>query len=220
MFDVFVGVLPAAIGVALSPVGIIEVILVLFSKRARVNGPVFLLTIVTTVFAIPALGAFVLDVATKDSSDQPSTAKGWVLLAIGVLLLVVAARNWKNRADQSMPKVLDTIVGMGPTAVFVLALGVAAFNPKNLIVLLSAGTEAGASGESAGAIALGLLLFTVVATLPFSLSVGYMLFGGEQAKVRLDALRAWLIRRNKLIMAVILGILAVVLIGQGLTAIS
>ncbi len=36
-------VLPFAIGVAISPVPIIAVILVLFSARARVNGPVFTL---------------------------------------------------------------------------------------------------------------------------------------------------------------------------------
>ena len=36
-------VLPFAIGVAISPVPIIAVILVLFSTRARVNGPVFAL---------------------------------------------------------------------------------------------------------------------------------------------------------------------------------
>ena len=35
-------VLPFAVGVAISPVPIIAVILVLFSARARVNGPAFL----------------------------------------------------------------------------------------------------------------------------------------------------------------------------------
>jgi hypothetical protein len=36
-------VLPFAIGVAISPIPIIAVILMLFSNRANVNGPVFLL---------------------------------------------------------------------------------------------------------------------------------------------------------------------------------
>ena len=36
-------VLPFAIGIAISPVPIIAVILILFSTRARVNGPAFLL---------------------------------------------------------------------------------------------------------------------------------------------------------------------------------
>lgn len=220
MFEVFLGILPAAIGVALSPIGIIEMILVLFSTRARVNGPVFLVTLMVTAFAIPAIGAFVIDATTDDTTGQPSTVKGWVLLVFGVLLLVVAVKNWMNRADRSAPKVLDTISGMGPVAVMVLALGVAAFNPKNLIVLLGAGTEAGASGESVGTIVLALVLFTLVATAPFSVSVGYLLFGGEQAKVRLDAVREWLTSRNKLIMAIVLGVLAVVLIVQGIAALG
>ena len=36
-------VLPFAIGVAISPIPIIAVILMLFSNRAKVNGPAFLL---------------------------------------------------------------------------------------------------------------------------------------------------------------------------------
>ncbi len=220
MVEVFLGILPAAFGVALSPIGIIEMILVLFSRRARINGPVFLATVVASVFVLPAIGAFALDLATKESSDQPSTAKGWILLGVGILLLVVAFNSWRNRADRSMPKVLDTISNMGPKAVAFLAVGVAALNPKNLIVLLSAGTEAGASGASTGAIVIALGLFPLVATAPFSLAVGYMLFGGEAARVRLDALREWLTKNNKLIMAVVLAILGAVLLAQGIAAIG
>ena len=35
-------VLPFAIGIAISPIPIIAIILILFSDRARVNGPTFL----------------------------------------------------------------------------------------------------------------------------------------------------------------------------------
>lgn len=220
MWSVFVSLVPSAIGVSLSPIGIIELILVLFSRRARVNGVVFVLTLMVTVFAIPVVGAFAFDAVTDDSSDTPSTAKGVLLLVMGVVLMLVALRNWRNRADVSVPKVFDSIANMGPGPVFVLALGVTLFNPKNLIMLLAAGSQAGASGASQSEILVALLLFTLLATLPFIAAVAYILFGGETAKERLDGVREWLMTRNKMIMAVVLGLLAVALIGQGLTAVT
>jgi hypothetical protein len=134
------------------------------------------------------------------------------------LLLLVAFRNWRNRADHSVPAVFDTIGRMGPGAVFVLAVGVACFNPKNLIMLLAAGTEAGAVGDTTSAIVGGLVLFMLVATLPFSVAVGYMVFGGASASEQLERAREWLTSRNRMIMAVVLGVLALVLISKGLTA--
>jgi hypothetical protein len=212
--------LPSAIAMALSPVAIIELILVLFSQRARINGMVFLATLIAGVFLIPVIGAFAVSVATDDSTDQPSTVKGWIILIIGLLLLLVAIRNWRNRADPTVPAVFDSIAKMGPGAVFVLALGATLFNPKNLIVLLSAGTQAGASGESTTTIIVSLVVFTLLATSPFIVSVGYVLVGGETAKTRLDAVREWLMANNRLIMAIVLGALALVLLAQGWAAIT
>ena len=50
-------ILPQAIGVAISPVPIIAVILMLFSQRARSNGPAFLLG---WVLALAVVGSIVL----------------------------------------------------------------------------------------------------------------------------------------------------------------
>lgn len=54
-------VLPFAIGVAISPVPIIAVILVLFSARARVNGPVFALGWIVGVAVISTVVYLVAD---------------------------------------------------------------------------------------------------------------------------------------------------------------
>ena len=53
-------ILPQAIGVAISPVPIIAVILILFSQRARSNGPAFL---VGWVLALAVVGSIVLILA-------------------------------------------------------------------------------------------------------------------------------------------------------------
>ena len=63
----------------------------------------------------------------------------WIQLAFGVVLVLMALVNLRSYNSTDAPKVFDTIQGMGPGAVFVLALGVTLFNPKNLALLLSAG---------------------------------------------------------------------------------
>ena len=68
-------ILPQAIGVAISPVPIIAVILMLFSKRARSNGPAFL---VGWVLALVVVGSIVLVLANlgKISTERYTINSG------------------------------------------------------------------------------------------------------------------------------------------------
>ena len=139
MNGVLVGLVSSAIGFAVSPISLIELILVVFSKRARVNGIVFLLTLAVPLFLLPVLGATAVKAATGGSEAGGGSSGVWVQLAFGVVLLLMAAMNLRKYNDTDAPKVFDTIQNMGPGAVFVLAIGVTLFNPKNLALLLSAG---------------------------------------------------------------------------------
>ncbi len=214
---VFLAMLPAAIGFALSPLGLVEMILVLLSKRARTNSLVFLAAIVIPVFAVPFLGASGMDAGATTETER-GTAEGVVLLVIALILAALAARNFTRRHDTSAPAILDKIADMGPLAVLLLAPGVTVLNPKNLVVLLGAGAAAGRYNPSAGTLALAVGLFTLVAALPFLTATGYMQFGGPAAGARLSAWRTWLVRNNRLIMAGVLGVLALALGAQAVAA--
>jgi glucan phosphoethanolaminetransferase (alkaline phosphatase superfamily) len=220
MIDIVIGLIPAAIGVALSPAALIELILVLFSKRARLNGLVFVVTLMVSICAVAAIGAFAMNVTTDDSTDQPSTVKGIVLLILGLFALVIAWRNWTRRTDTSVPKVFDTIANMGPGAVFVLALGAVPLNPKNLVMVLAAGAQAAASGEPTATVVTALVVFTVLAASPFLVAIGYVLIAGSGAQERLGTVRDWLMSHNRLIMALVLGVLGLVIAGQGWAALA
>lgn len=215
-----VGLVPAAIGVALSPLAIIELILVLLSRRARVNGVVFVVTAVVTTLVVVAIGAFAVGAATDESSDEPSIVKGVVLLIVGVLVVALAARNWQRRRDTSVPKVFDSIADMGPGAVSLLAFSAIALNPKVAVIVLAAGAQAGASDEPARTIAAALVIFTMLASSPLLAALGYVIVRGEHARAQLDSVRSWLMDHTRVILAVVLGILGVVLVAQGWRAIA
>ena len=139
-------VLTFAIGVAISPVPIIAVILMLFSQRARVNGPAFL---VGWVVALTAVSTIVY-VASHDgnvaqTSSTASDSVSWGTIALGVGLLALARRNWRKRpapgVEPAMPKWLATVETVSPVKALGLGIALAAVNPKNLI--LTAGAAAG-----------------------------------------------------------------------------
>ena len=91
------GSLALAVGVALSPVPIIAVVLMLTTRRARVNGPLFVLG---WLAGLAVVGAVVLGVsgpAGASSSGSPATWVSWVKVALGLLLLLVAVRQFRGR---------------------------------------------------------------------------------------------------------------------------
>jgi hypothetical protein len=97
MTEAIGAVLPLAIGVAISPITIIAVILMLFSARARQNGPAFL---AGWVGALTVVGAIVLVLAEagRVGSDGSSSNLAALLKALlGVLFLLLAIRQWRTR---------------------------------------------------------------------------------------------------------------------------
>lgn len=204
--------LPLALGLALSPIPVIEMVLVLFSGRRGANSVAFVISLVLTTAVGLTLGAAGAR-AAGDTGEGQSTASTIVLAVLAVLLLGVGVQNLRNRADGSEPAVLARIRGMGPGAVAVLALGATLLNPKNLPLLLAAGaTLAGTAaplGWGAG--------FVVVATAPYWASALYALLGGSTSQARLDALRVRLTRHNRLIMGVLCTVLGLALLARVLT---
>ena len=213
-------VLPFAIGVAISPIPIIAVILMLFSNRAKVNGPVFLLGWVIGLSVVVAVLYGIAHAANAATDSTASDSVSWIKVGLGVVLLGAARRQYAKRPkpgdEPTMPKWMGTADDMKPGAAFVLALVCSAVNPKNLI--LAAGAAAGVAqvNDSVGDAVVALIVFVVIASLSVGGAVAYDLFGGEKAHAHLDDLKAWLSVHNAAVMAVLFLVFGVVLIAKGL----
>lgn len=206
-----IALVPIAIGFALSPVPIVELILVLFSRRRVVNSITFIVSLVAATTLAVVVGA-AGGQASGDTAAGPSTIVSVVLILLGLLLLVVGWRNWQNRADESEPKILTTIYEMGPVPVAVLAIGVSLFNPKNLPLLLAAGSTIGATSAP---LIIGIA-FIVLATLPYLVATLYSLLGGAGAAANLERMKAWLVAKNRLIMGIICILLGGILVAKAI----
>jgi threonine/homoserine/homoserine lactone efflux protein len=220
MIEGISAVLGFAVGVAISPVPIIAVILMLFSQRARVNGPAFAAGWVLAL-AIVSLVAYLLAVQGEDSSASTTTdVVAWGKVLFGVLFLLLAVRNWRSRpapgATPPMPKWMAGIDALAPGKALVLGLLLAGVNPKNLMLALAAGTAVAGLALPTNEAAWSLVVFVVLASLTIVLPVVYYLVGGAKAKATLDGLKDWLAVHNNAVMAVLLLVFGVDLIAKGL----
>ena len=214
-------ILTFAIGVAISPLPIIAVILVLFSARAKVNAPAFLLgwalslaVVSTVIFVIAHDG----NVATNTTADD---SVSWGKIVLGVGLLALARRNWRKRPAPGeaaeMPKWLATVESVSPVKAFGLAVALAVVNPKNLILTLGAAAGlAQVPGLSVTDAVVAIAVFVVLASVTIAGPVLYALVGGEKAKTTLDSAKAWLTMHNAAVLAVIFLVFGVDLIAKGL----
>ena len=213
-------ILTFAVGVAISPVPIIAVILMLFSRRARVNGPAFLIGWVIALAAVSAAVYALSDAGDASTSSTASDTISWGKIALGVVLLLFAARTWRRRPgpgeEAPAPKWMSGIDELTAGKALGLGLLLAGVNPKNLI--LTAGAAAGLAqlGLSTSDAVISLIVFVVIGSLTIAGPVVYYIAGGEHAKVRLDTVKAWLAVHNGAVMAVLFLVFGANLIAKGI----
>lgn len=212
--------LPLAVGVAISPIPIIAVILMLLAPRARGTSAGFLAGWLLGIAG--ATTVFLLLAGTLDmgSSDSTSAAASWIKLALGVLLLGLAARQWRGRPSPgeqpTMPKWMAAIDRF--TAVKAAGLGVllSAVNPKNLLLSAAAGATIAGGNLSAAGDVWSVVLFTAIAASTVAVPVlGYAVARKRMAGP-LQALHGWLTMHSGAVMATVLLVIGVVLLGKGL----
>jgi Sap, sulfolipid-1-addressing protein len=212
--------LPLAIGIAISPIPIIACILMLFSVRARVNGPAFLIGWVAGITLVTLL-VFRLSDATGATDEASGPSLGDILiLLLGLGAIALGVKQWKGRPkpgeEAAMPKWMQAIDGFTPVKALGFGILLSALNPKNLGLAIAAGVaidQATAAGGNAVAME---ILFVVLASVSIAVPVVYMLVGGEGAKHTLDGWKTWLGANNAAVMAVLFIVIGAKLVGSGL----
>jgi hypothetical protein len=213
-------ILGFAVGVAISPVPIIAVILMLFSQRARINGPLFMAGWMVALALVSGLAYYAAVAGDASTSTSTADAISWGKILFGVLFLLMAVRTWRKRpapgAEAPMPKWMAGIDDLKPGKALIFGLLLAGLNPKNLMLSLAAGAGLAALGLSTSEAVGSLVVFVAVGSFTIAGPVVYYLVGGEKAKTTLNELKGWLAAHNDAVMAVLFLVLGVDLISKGL----
>jgi threonine/homoserine/homoserine lactone efflux protein len=214
-------VLSFGVGVALSPIPIIGVVLMLGTRRARSNGPAFILG---WTLGLAVAGTIVLLLSSGADASEEGEPADWVnvlKLVLGLLLLLVALRQWRGRPragqEAEMPKWMRTIDAFKPGKAAGFGVLLSALNPKNLLLVVGAAAAIAQTGASAGGQAVALAVFVLIGTLGTGTPVALYFALGERSKRILDDLKGWMSQNNAAIMAVLCLIIGAKLIGDGIS---
>lgn len=214
------GVLAPAAAVALSPFGVIGVVLVLGSPRARTSGPAFALGWVAGLVAITAVA-----VALTGQVDEPGSPAaegiGWVELAIGVGLLLLAVRKWRTRRrpgeEAVLPGWMTSIGDAGPGRALVLGAVLAVANPKNLALTVGVAASIGQTGAAGTDLLLAAGAYVLLASVPVLAAVLHQLVLGERATASLASVQRFMTDNNDVVVVVLLVVFGFSLVGDGLS---
>ena len=214
------GSLPLAFGVAISPVPIIAVVLMLTTRRGRVNGPVFVLGWLCGLAVVGAIVLCVMGPSGTGSSGSPATWVSWIKVALGVLLLLLAVRQFRGRpaGDETaaMPKWMAAIDTIKPPAAFGLAAVLAGVNPKNVLMAVGGAASIAQTGISGAQQAVAYAIFALIGTLGVGIPVAIYFALGDRSASVLRGLKDWMGKNNAVIMAVLCLVIGVKLIGDAI----
>ncbi len=213
-------ILPLAVAVMISPIPIVGIILVLFSPRAKVNGPAFLLGWVAGLAVLSAIVYVIADSADVASNNDASDTTSTLKIVLGVVLILMAHRQWKKRpapGEQApAPKWMAAIDSVTPVKAIALGVLLSAVNPKNLILTVGAAASVAQLGVSTEDAVVALAVFVVLGSLGIVVPLVSYLFGGDKARTMLDGWKVWLEQHNAAVMTVLLLVIGVVVLAKGL----
>jgi hypothetical protein len=218
------GILPLAIGVDIGVLPIIAIILILITPRARSSGVAFVAGWVLGLVVVGGIVLVIANAAGVSSSSGPSTAAYAIKLVLGVLFLLLAARQWRSRPSPGeqapAPQWMAALDTFGPGKSLGLGAALSGVNPKNLVLTIGAATSIAQTGlpggQQAGVLAVFIVLASVTVAAPL---VIYLAMGAKAAGI-LDGWRTWLAGNNAAIMLVLFLVFGFLLIGQGIAGLS
>ena len=176
------------LGITLEPFPLTGFILILSAEKGTRKGLAFILGWLACLVLVIAAVVLVTGGKPPAPSTAPSTAVLAVKLSLGVVLILVAARQWRRMGSPRKPPAwmarLDRLS-------LWTAAGLAAFLQPWTLVAAGAATvvQAKLSGPASY---LTLLLFCLLATSSFLYLELYAAFSPASAGARLKALRTWL----------------------------
>jgi hypothetical protein len=165
---------------------------------------------------LPAIVVLVMAVRSGSDEAPPSRVASMVRIAVGLLLMIIAIRNWIHRKKPDDPnkkpmlmRVVDAVTPFRAWLTGFLFADVT--NPKNMALTIAGCLAISSSGVSLASMAVLLLLFVLIASAGVAAPVVLYLLGGESSKRTVESWKHWLVLHKKGVMAVLF-----VVFGMGL----
>jgi len=215
--------LPLAVALAVNPLPIIALVVILNTASARTNGVIFVLGWLVALGVVGGIMLVIADSADASEGGHPAAWISWTKLALGLLLLVVAARQFRSRrgaSQKSAPAWMRRAETMSTGRAFGLAAALAGLNPKNLLLIAGGVAAIAETGMSGFHQALAYVVFVLVASVGVFVPLIIYFTMGDRASGVLGRLRNWMSTNSSVIIALICLLIGVKLIGDAIGALT
>jgi hypothetical protein len=197
--SLFLSVLPLAVICALSPWGIVAVIILSAGQR-RFTGGAYALGWATGTAGVIALVVVVarkLGVAPENSTSTTSAALG---LTFAAALAAGGVMQWRKRhSDATEPGWVGRVKGIGPIPAFLFGT----FMINTAVVVLAGDDFARSSLKTAELVVVGLAFTTIATSFVASVPVARQLFP-VRAGTFLERVNTWMVENVHAVIAVVL----------------
>lgn len=222
MLSAILGVLPLGLGIALNPIAIVVSLLIVRRPEPRRNGVAFVLAWVLGLGMLVILSARLLPSLAGVRRDLPSALYSWIWIGVGIVLLLGAARAWRNRPEPGAPTEAGRWTGIlgrgGIVHVFAIGVFLSVVSVRNLALLAAAAAVVDQADLAPLETAIAIAVFVAASALGVALPLVVHLVGGPRSDGLLERWTVWLNRHLATMTAVVLAALGLYLLGRGISA--
>lgn len=212
--------LALALVIATSPVTVIPGVLVLHAPRPRPAGLAFLGGWVLGLAALTALFAGASDLL-GDLHKSPPTWASWVRVVFGSTLILFGAYRWLTRHRQGeSPGWMRSFSKLTPTRAGITGAALAVIRPEVLIICAVAGLGIGTGGLGVGGDWFAGVFFVAISASTVALPILAYVGAGDRLDDALERLKDWMERNHAGMIAVVLVLIGVMVLYNGIHALS
>jgi threonine/homoserine/homoserine lactone efflux protein len=220
MVELWTTLIPLALGSAIIPVEIALTILVLKAPGGVPRALAWVGGMTVVRIAQWVILGPIVDTAVDDGQPGTSLVEGALLLVVGILFLVIAARKATNQPDEDAPPPgwMAMMDDVSAGRAFLMGAALIALNPK--LWAFTLGTL-GAIGDAelTGAAGLAAFLVFVAIAQGFHLgSIALTVVAPARAERVLGGMNAWLERHSRTVLIAFSGVFGVWLLAKSLAA--
>src|SRR6266581_3851681 len=220
MGTVFLQILPIALA-AIAPTMIGLVVLFLSDDRGLVKALAFILG---KYLVYVVWGVVSLDLAEYISSTSSGGATSYsevIFLLFGLLLLILAVRNFfgEDDPDAPPPKFMTILDKMGPVKLFGVGVALSLMQFRFIALVLVGATVIAEARLSTTENFISVLWLALLMVWPMLIPVVVFLVLVECREAAMKSMRTWLTRNQRMINVVVLGVFSILLLVIGLIGI-